>query len=200
MPDDTFPPSRLPATLTGEAVVLRPMRSEELRSVVTAMAADTVVSRVWSSDPGKLRHWLQAPDSIVFVVEDPGCPGAPLGIVQATSYREDPDYEAVGLDIGLFDGSRGRGLGPDVLRTVARWLFGACGFHRVTIDPAASNGAAIRAYEKAGFVRIGVARLYERGDDGEWHDNVLLDMLPEDLGAIDASGAPVEADPEPAQG
>jgi aminoglycoside 6'-N-acetyltransferase len=198
MPHDTFQPSYLPAALTGDMVLLRPMRQEELRGVVTTMAADTVVSRVWSSDPGKLRHWLQTPDSVVFVVEDPAAPGKPLGIVQATSHREDPDYEAASLDIGLFEGSRGRGLGPDVLRTVARWLFDACGFHRITIDPAAGNAAAVRAYEKAGFVRIGVARLYERGDDGKWHDNVLLDLLPEDLvGATEASDVAAEPHPEP---
>jgi aminoglycoside 6'-N-acetyltransferase len=181
MPDDVFAPSHLPVSLAGEAVSLRPMRAEELRAVVTAVAGDAVVSRVWSSDPGKLRLWLQDHDSVVFVVEVAGAPGERLGIVQATSNREDPDYESANMDIALFERARGRGLGPDVLRTLARWLFGPCGFHRITIDPAAENAPAIRAYEKAGFVRIGVARLYERGDDGEWHDNVLLDLLPEDL-------------------
>jgi aminoglycoside 6'-N-acetyltransferase len=195
MQHDVFRPSRLPASLAGDAVLLRPMRPEELRGVVTAMAGDAVVSRVWSSDPGKLRHWLQAPDSVVFVVEDPAAPGETLGIVQATSHREDPDYEAASLDIGLLEGSRGRGLGPDVLRTLARWLFDECGCHRITIDPAAGNTAAVRAYEKAGFVRIGVARLYERDDRGEWHDNVLLDLLPGDLGPAGTRDRTAEPDP-----
>jgi aminoglycoside 6'-N-acetyltransferase len=181
MPRDAFAPSDLPVSLAGDAVRLRPMRADELRAVVAAMASDEVVSRVWSSDPAKLRRWLQDPDSVVFLVEDTAASGEPIGVVLATSHRGDPDYEAASMDIGLFEGARGRGLGPDVLRTLARWLFGPCGFHRITIDPAADNAAAIRAYEKAGFVRIGVARLYECDDLGEWHDNVLLDLLPEDL-------------------
>ena len=190
MPHDAFAPSDPPVSLAGEAVLLRPMRTEELRAVVAAMIADEVVSRVWSSDPAKLRNWLQDPDSVVFVVEDPDASGEPIGVVMATSHREDPDYEAASLDIGLFEGARGRGLGPDVLRTLARWLFGPMGFHRITIDPAADNLAAIRAYEKAGFVRIGLARRYERDDIGEWHDNVLLDLLPEDLaGRAEPGGA-----------
>jgi aminoglycoside 6'-N-acetyltransferase len=188
MPHHVFAPSHLPASLAGEAVRLRPMRAGELRTVVSAMAADDVVSRVWSSDPTKLRHWLQDPDSVVFLVEVPGSSDELQGVVLASSHIEDPDYESASIDIGLFGSARGCGLGPDVLRTLARWLFGPCGFHRITIDPAADNAAAIRAYEKAGFVRIGVARLYERDDLGEWHDNVLFDLLPEDLAELSAGG------------
>jgi aminoglycoside 6'-N-acetyltransferase len=148
------------------------------------MSLDPEVSRWWSSDRAKLRRWLQSPDSVVFVIEDIGEPGGTKGILQASSIREDPDYEYAAMDIALLEGSRGRGLGPDALRTVAAWLFGPCAFHRITIDPAAENVAAIRAYEKAGFRRIGLARMYERGDDGKWHDNVLLDLLPEDLATL----------------
>ena len=178
MAEEAFSPSRLPVYLLGERTHLRPLVAEELRSVVTVMAQDPAVSRWWSADPGKLRHWLQEPDSVVFVVEDLREPGRTLGVIQASSDREDPDYESASLDIGLFEEARGRGLGPDALRTMARWLFGSCRFHRITIDPAAENAAAVRAYEKAGFRRIGVARRYERDDHGEWHDNVLLDLLP----------------------
>ncbi|MBV9422920.1 MAG: GNAT family N-acetyltransferase, partial [Solirubrobacterales bacterium] len=47
-----------------------------------------------------------------------------------------------------------------------------------TIDPAAANAAAIRAYEKAGFTRVGVMRGYERDVDGNgWHDGLLMELL-----------------------
>jgi aminoglycoside 6'-N-acetyltransferase len=67
------------------------------------------------------------------------------------------------------------------VRTLAGWLFEERGHHRVTIDPAAANERAIRAYERVGFKRVGVLRRYERGADGAWHDGLLLDLLPEDL-------------------
>jgi L-amino acid N-acyltransferase YncA len=41
--------------------------------------------------------------------------------------------------------------------------------------------AAIRAYEKVGFRRVGVMRSYERGPDGSWHDNLLMDLLAGEL-------------------
>ena len=55
------------------------------------------------------------------------------------------------------------------------------GHHRITSDPAADNVRAIAAYQKVGFKRVGVLRRYERGADGTYHDEVLLDLLPEDL-------------------
>ena len=67
------------------------------------------------------------------------------------------------------------------MRTLARWLFEDRGHHRITIDPAAANERAIRSYEGVGFKRVGVMRRYERGTDGDWHDGLLLDLLPEDL-------------------
>ena len=51
----------------------------------------------------------------------------------------------------------------------------------ITIDPAAHNTAAIRAYEKVGFQPIGIARQAERGPDGTWHDALMMDMLQADL-------------------
>jgi aminoglycoside 6'-N-acetyltransferase len=59
-----------------------------------------------------------------------------------------------------------------------RHLIDERGHHRITIDPAAANTAAIRAYEKVGFRRVGVMRSYERdaGGDG-WHDGLLMELL-----------------------
>jgi aminoglycoside 6'-N-acetyltransferase len=51
----------------------------------------------------------------------------------------------------------------------------------LTIDPAAANDRAIRAYEAVGFRRVGIMRAYERGVDGSWHDGVLMDLLVEEL-------------------
>jgi aminoglycoside 6'-N-acetyltransferase len=52
------------------------------------------------------------------------------------------------------------------------------GHHRITIDPAADNAAAIRTYEKVGFRPVGVMRKYERDGDGRgWHDGLLMELL-----------------------
>jgi aminoglycoside 6'-N-acetyltransferase len=52
------------------------------------------------------------------------------------------------------------------------------GHHRVTIDPAADNAAAIRTYEKVGFKPVGVMRAYERDVGGQgWHDGLLMELV-----------------------
>ena len=60
-------------------------------------------------------------------------------------------------------------------------LFSVQGHHRLTIDPAADNLAAIRCYAKAGFREVGRLRQYERGLDGEWHDGLLMELVAADL-------------------
>jgi aminoglycoside 6'-N-acetyltransferase len=52
-----------------------------------------------------------------------------------------------------------------------------CGHHRLTIDPAADNAAAIRADEKTGFKPVGLMREYSRDPDGVWRDGLLMDLL-----------------------
>ncbi len=51
----------------------------------------------------------------------------------------------------------------------------------MVIDPAADNTAAIRSYTKVGFRPVGIMRSYERGADGSWHDNLLMDLLADEL-------------------
>ena len=95
--------------------------------------------------------------------------------------EEEPDYRHAGIDIYLDPAVHGRGLGPDAVRTLARHLFVDHGHHRITIDPAADNTAAIRAYTKVGFRPVGVERQAERGPDGTWHDSLLMDLLADEL-------------------
>jgi len=52
------------------------------------------------------------------------------------------------------------------------------GHHRVTIDPAIDNGAAIRSYEKAGFRRVGLLEAAWRNPwSGEWSDVMLMELV-----------------------
>lgn len=112
-----------------------------------------------------------------FVVE---VDGEVIGAIQYGE-EDDPMYRHASVDIFLATSSHGRGLGTEAIRLLARHLFEERGHHRLTIDPAADNAAAIRAYEKVGFRPVGVMRGYERGPDGVWHDGLLMDMLREEL-------------------
>lgn len=106
--------------------------------------------------------------------------GEAIGAIQ---YHEenDPMYRHAGMDIYLTTSRHGQGLGAEAIRLLARYLLEERGHHRLTIDPAADNAPAIRAYEKVGFRGVGIMRDYERGPDGVWHDGLLMDLLREEF-------------------
>ncbi len=50
-------------------------------------------------------------------------------------------------------------------------------FHRVSLEVVADNAAAIRAYEKAGFVREGRMKDAHFGGDRKYHDNLTMGII-----------------------
>jgi aminoglycoside 6'-N-acetyltransferase len=102
--------------------------------------------------------------------------GEVAGLIQYGEEPE-PDYRHAWIDVFVGPAHAGRGAGTEAVRRVLRLLHEERGHHRVTIDPAVGNPAAIRCYEKAGFTRVGVMRLAERGNDGTWHDAILMEHV-----------------------
>jgi aminoglycoside 6'-N-acetyltransferase len=164
--------------LRGERVTLRPLAAADAPRLAE-IAAEPEVARWWLglNDQDILEKAGPDEDALVFAVE---LDGELIGLVQAGE-EPDPDYRHASVDLFLGTAWHGQGLGADSVRTLARWLFEDRGHHRITIDPAVANTRAISSYERVGFKRVGVMRRYERGADGEWHDGLLLDLLPEDL-------------------
>jgi aminoglycoside 6'-N-acetyltransferase len=165
--------------LRGERVVLRPPTEADI-APLAAILATPEVARWWpGEDDETMRERVVEgePDTTSWAV----CVGDEIiGLAQGWE-ETDPMYRHGGIDLSLHPAHHGRGLGADTVRTVARWLFGERGHHRITIDPAAHNAAAIRCYERVGFRPVGVMRRYERGPDGAWHDGLLMDMLQGEL-------------------
>jgi aminoglycoside 6'-N-acetyltransferase len=193
MTDDT-------PVLCGPRVTLRPTTRRDILTLAAILTEPAVADRWPRYDAGRVRAELvAAPGKLVWAIEvdprrlrtpdrppdaaadlDDTRPPIVVGAIQA-SEEDEPDYRHAGVDLFLATSAQGRGLGPEAIRLVAAWLFDVRGHHRLTIDPAADNVAAVRAYRKVGFEPVGRLRLYERGADGEWHDAVLMELLAGDL-------------------
>jgi aminoglycoside 6'-N-acetyltransferase len=106
--------------------------------------------------------------------------GEPAGLVAAHE-ESDPDSYGVDLDVFLDSARIDRGIGSDALRQALRMLFEGRGHHRAAIYVNPDNKRAIRAYEKLGFKPVGILRRCARMDDGEWHDELIMDLLAEEL-------------------
>ncbi|MFE1173576.1 aminoglycoside 6'-N-acetyltransferase [Streptomyces sp. NPDC058773] len=158
----------LPSELRGTAVVLRPTTESDVPTLDRIVREPEVAA--WWSVPDDYRGMLAV------VLND-----AVIGAIQF-SEEPDPEFRHAGIDIFLTASRHGMGLGTDAVRTLARWLIHERGHHRLTIDPATANTAAIRSYRKAGFKPVGIMRAYGRDyRTGGWADGLLMDLLADEL-------------------
>jgi aminoglycoside 6'-N-acetyltransferase len=140
--------------ITGRVVRLRPTTEDDL---------DLLAS--WFGDIAFIDHWAGAPlsrpevaakyigrrrpevESFVVLVGD-----APIGYVQ---YWHAGAAEG-GIDLILAPHARGHGYGPGAADALTHHLLHNLNWSRVTVDPAADNPRAIRAWAKAGFAPVHV--------------------------------------------
>jgi aminoglycoside 6'-N-acetyltransferase len=157
-------------------IVLRSIEERDVAELRRIHALADVAR--WWDEPAEGFPFDDDPDSTRFVIE---VDGAVAGMIQFGE-EEEPKYRHAAIDIFLDPRFHGRGIGSEAVRRVARHLIDERHHHRITIDPAADNAAAIRAYEKVGFRPVGVMREYERDHDGAgWHDGLLMELLARDV-------------------
>ncbi|MFJ7965381.1 GNAT family N-acetyltransferase [Streptomyces sp. NPDC096324] len=165
--------------LRGASVALRPTVPEDIPALAAIRGTPEVRERWRGGDDleADLATDLQDPDTRCLTVDHDR---RIIGMIQWYA-EEEPDYRHAGIDLFLDPAVHGRGLGTDAVRTLACHLIDVQGHHRLIIDPAADNTAAIRCYTKVGFRPVGIMRRYERGLDGSWHDGLLMDLLADEV-------------------
>jgi aminoglycoside 6'-N-acetyltransferase len=141
----------------GRLTELRPAGDGDVDRLVE-WHADPEVGRYWDWEtftPDEMRERLAREDVDAWIVE---ADGEPIGYLQV---------HPEGLDMFLVPSARGRGLGPDAARAMTEHLL-AQGRTRVTVDPYEWNEAAIRAWERAGFVEVSRGHPPDEDHTAEW--------------------------------
>ena len=163
----------------GGHVTLRPVVAADINGLA-AILATPEVARWWPAyDRARVEaEYLVDEEDVTVWAVDLG--ERLVGLIQASEENE-PEFRHAGIDLFLDPAIHGQCLGPEAIRIVARHLIDDRGHHRLTIDPAADNERAIRAYEKVGFRPVGRLRRYQRFPDGSWQDGLLMEMLAEEL-------------------
>lgn len=152
-------------------VALRPLTEADAQDLIRIHRTEEV-SRWWGA-PEDDFPWDEPESTRYTIVVD----GAVAGLIQFGEETE-PRYRHATIDIFLDPALQGRGIGTEAVRQTIRYLIDARGHHRITIDPAVANVAAVRSYEKAGFTAVGVMRMSERDADGpRWHDSLLMEFV-----------------------
>ncbi len=93
--------------------------------------------------------------------------------------HEDPLARHAEVGMGLVAAARGKGYGTDALRVLVEFAFSRRNLRRLYLSVLASNGPAIAAYRKAGFVEEGLRRehCWVRGG---YCDEVVMGLLRSD--------------------
>jgi aminoglycoside 6'-N-acetyltransferase len=168
----------------GHELELRPLAAEDAAELLRLHAT-----------PGVARFWGEPEDGFPLADEPEQTrltilvDGRVAGLIQFGEETH-PRYRHATIDLFLDPALHGRGIGTEALRLLCEHLIRERAHHRLTIDPAADNQAAIRCYEKAGFRPVGTMRAYEHRGGGEYRDALLMELVAERTSgaAQDAAG------------
>jgi RimJ/RimL family protein N-acetyltransferase len=153
-------------------VVLTPLSTDEVDELRAIHATPEVAA--WWGRPGDDFPDSDDPDATRFAIR---ADGEVVGLIQFGE-ESDPQYRHAWIDLFIDPRRHGQGLCPDAIVTLLAYLADERGHHRVTIDPAVDNAAAVRCYEKAGFRRVGVLQSAERDPLGDrWRDVLLMERV-----------------------
>ena len=98
-----------------------------------------------------------------------------IGFVVLFNIKWSNQSAEMAVAIGLPE-YRGKGYGQDALQLILNYAFSELNLHRVGLTVMDYNQAAIRAYERAGFVREGVQRqMVQR--EGQRYDMLTYGIL-----------------------
>jgi RimJ/RimL family protein N-acetyltransferase len=163
--------------LAGSQVVLRPVTAADTPALVRIRRTPEVTA-AWDDVDAEPDFPFDDPGAVPFSIRlGPDI----VGMIQYCE-EETPNYRHAGIDVFVDPAVHGRGIGRDAVRTLARYLIGVRGHHRLVIDPAADNVAAIACYAAVGFRPVGLMRRYERDPGGAgWHDGLLMDLVADEL-------------------
>lgn len=169
--------------LRGPRLRLTPLTSDDLPEVA-GWYSDSEFARMYDARPAaprtvaSLHSWLDGyastSDGFVFAIR-PHASDLLLGFSEIESVLWPHRTAWLTLAIGAAS-QRGQGYGREALGLVLRFAFHELNLHRLQLSVFSYNQAAIRLYERLGFVREGAYREYiER--DGQRYDMYLYGLL-----------------------
>lgn len=162
--------------LTGEKIRLRIMTGEDTERIISWRNNPRVMKNFIYQKPftkegheNWIRTMVDTGKVVQFILEDLS-DDRPVGSV----YFRDIDKVSRKAEYGIFigeDDAVGKGFGSEAAVLALRYAFEELGLHKVFLRVFEDNQAAVRSYEKAGFVQEGYFA------DEEWISGRYRDLI-----------------------
>jgi RimJ/RimL family protein N-acetyltransferase len=148
-----------------------------MEALISMYAGLSQESLMWSMPPynrQRIERWTSnLESSIILIALDNGKIVGHLQISKGPS----PRFREMGdLFIYLHQGHQNVGLGAALMREGIR-IAKEQRMHRVELTVVADNHRAIKLYEKVGFQREGLKRENYLGEDGRYHDEIIMGII-----------------------
>lgn len=180
-------------TLTGELVVLRPIRADDsdaMWEMVTDPEGSRLTGRKRTSTREEIDHWCAKAGTEEGRIDWAITHGSDEYLGEIVLNRIDAYHGSANLRLALRPGQRGRGFGSEAMQLALAHAFdeAGLGLHRVYLEVLSINPRARILYEHLGFVAEG--RLRDSHRNGEfWCDSIVMSMLEDDYAAAKAARA-----------
>lgn len=97
-----------------------------------------------------------------------------------STYLRDIDRHNKKAEFGIFIGeedARGKGIGTISTKLILEYGFKELGLHKIFLRVFANNTAAIKSYEKAGFIYEGTAKDDIQLPNGQYQDIIFMSII-----------------------
>jgi diamine N-acetyltransferase len=170
--------------LAGEKVYLRPVEEKDSELVYQGKNDPAVRETLFLFFPmtleqvkEELRSWTNSKETILFTICRKG-DDKPVG--QTAFVRIDYVSRAAVFYVSVYDSSEwSKGYGGEATKLMVDYGFDILNLNRIQLHVFADNTAAVKAYEKAGFVKEGLLRqaMYHHG---QYCDFYVMGILREE--------------------
>lgn len=161
----------------GRAVSIRSFERDDFEGLVAMFQGLSAEALQFGSPPydrPRLERWASNLESkILFIALDGKRVVGVATIVGSALYR----LKGIGtFATYIHQDYQNQGLGTQLTSSILEEARKK-NFHRVSLEVVADNAAAVRAYEKAGFVREGRMKDAFFGGDRKYHDNLTMGII-----------------------
>jgi RimJ/RimL family protein N-acetyltransferase len=161
----------------GRKVGLRTFQLSDKEGLISMYSALSQESLRWSMPPynrERIEWWTSNLENRIGLVAREG--DRVIGHLQISIDTSPPFRDAGDLMIYLHQDFQNAGLGAALISEGIRQAHERR-LHRLELTVVADNHRAVRLYEKLGFQREGLKRENYLGEDGKYHDEIVMGMI-----------------------